>query len=147
MRSRKLKASRVLMPAVTGGICMIMLMSAMNAVADWRNASPAVGDLIAFAPQPAFGSSEPEVMSVKSLPNAVCVLDTGVLRRSGGSFMIQSRIDAEDGVVIAHWAGPRTSEGPDDCGNGSELVLDREQLSRLASAAETVLPIRQPQGL
>lgn len=147
MRSRKLNPSRVLMPAVTGGICMVMLMSAMHAVADWRNASPSVGDLIAFAPQQSGTADNPDVMAVKALPDAVCVLDTGVLRRSGGSFMIQARMDTQDGVVIAHWAGPHTAEGADDCGNASDLVLDRAQLNRLASAAETALPVHRPQGL
>jgi hypothetical protein len=97
---------------------------------------PGVGDIVTFDPahQPGFDS---DARLIAARPGQdECVLNVGVVRRSGGSFVLEQRDAGPDRLYRAHWSGPRTSEdAATDCGADADLSLSRTDLSALAAAA------------
>ena len=135
---------RNLLPVVVGAGCMILLLSAMNAVAPWTNASQEIGDIIAFEasamPSPA---GTPDLL-VDTAEGGWCAIDLSTIHRVGGSFLVVGRRPAADGRFIVHWAGPRTTSAAHDCGSDRSLVVDQRQLDSLARAAAAVGPRSDP---
>ena len=65
-----------------------------------------------------------------------CVLDLDVLRRSGGSLVVDGKPEAAGpDTWRLHWAGERTSRDMADCGQEAELILNAADLRMLAAAA------------
>jgi hypothetical protein len=131
---RKFSPSRLLLALIVGGVCIGALFSAVTAVSAWREAAaPHVGDLIAFNATgvPMRGKQ----IEVKTRTQAYCVLDLGTLRSTGGSFSIEAVRETEG--FEAHWAGPRTTVGPGDCGVSAELLLSAQQIRLLSITSQT----------
>ena len=61
-----------------------------------------------------------------------CVLDTGVLRQSGGSLVVEGQVIGTAGSFRVHWAGLETSAGAGNCGGDADLILDGRELDVLA---------------
>jgi hypothetical protein len=134
---RKFSLSRLVPALIVGGVCIGALFSAVTAVSAWREAAaPHVGDLIAFNATgvPMRGKQ----MAVKTRTHAYCVLDLGTLRSTGGSFSIEAVRETEG--FEAHWAGPRTTLGPGDCGVSAELLLSAQQIRLLNITSQTAAP-------
>jgi hypothetical protein len=97
---------------------------------------PQVGDVVAFDPaHPAAFESVARLTAERSRQPS-CVLDLASIQHSGGSLVLEQRgTNGPDRSYRAHWAGPRTSEGAEDCGRDADLVLTRMDVNALASAA------------
>jgi hypothetical protein len=128
MRPGKSRFLRLLPTLLVLGICTAALFSAVGAVSAWRQSTaPHVGDLIAFNATgvPMRGKQ----IDVRTRTRDHCILDLGTLRSNGGSFSVEAARDAERFDV--HWAGPRTTIGPGDCGTSAELILSEQQIRLL----------------
>ena len=53
---------------------------------------------------------------------------------NGGSVVVEQRSDNKR-LYRVHWAGGRTSDGPDDCGATADLMVRRVDLQLLINAA------------
>lgn len=107
----------------------------MSAVAQWRDASPGVGDIIAFNRDATPVAAPADPILVFSANQKPCILDTATIHRFGGSFLISAKPDGVAGDFVTHWAGTHTARGAGDCGAGADLVLNRKQIDLLAAAA------------
>ena len=119
-----------MLPVAAGAGCMIVLLSAMTAVAEWRNAAPHIGDIAVFNDSAGLSRQPPVRLVVRTAGNRDCTLDLNAMRRSGGSLVIEGR-SAKQAVFIVHWAGERTSNDADSCGDNADLLLDRRQVGLL----------------
>jgi hypothetical protein len=104
-----------------------------NIVGNYVVRAPRIGHIIAFIPskdsQPAIGAR----LVVHRRDRSDCVLDLDVLRRSGGSLIVESQVPGAG--YSAHWAGARTSNDARDCGADADLVVRRQYLDVLDSFA------------
>src|ERR1700759_4816553 len=79
-----------------------------NALGNHFIRAPRIGHIIAFepsqAPQTAIGAR----LVVHRRSESDCILDLDVLRRSGGSLVVESQVP--DAGYSVHWAGARTSD-------------------------------------
>jgi hypothetical protein len=91
--------------------------------------------LVAFDPTRHAFFDNVVVLTVARAGQATCDLDTAVLQRSGGSFLVEQRASGSGNHYRTHWAGPRTSAGANDCGTDADLALTRLELNSLAVAA------------
>jgi hypothetical protein len=127
--------ARILLPAVAGLGSALLALTAVKAIAAMTHMAPHIGDIVSFArstDQPA----EDGVRLIVHRPNQVgCTLDLGVLRQTGGSLIVESRITEVAGDFQVHWAGERTSAGTGNCGNNADLILDKRELDILALGA------------
>jgi hypothetical protein len=64
-----------------------------------------------------------------------CTLALNVMRRSGGSLVIESQAASDPITFRVHWAGERTSDDGADCGPRADLTVRRHHLDLLASYA------------
>ncbi|MBS0638447.1 MAG: hypothetical protein JSS43_01165 [Proteobacteria bacterium] len=131
------RLARALLPMVTGAGCMIALLSAMNAVLAWRNAAPAAGDMIAFVASGTPANQHMPRLYVETAEGARCAIDVTTIQRSGGSFLVEARLQHPADRFVLRWIGLRTAEGEADCGRDRALVVDRQQLETLVVAAAT----------
>jgi hypothetical protein len=96
---------------------------------------PKVGDMIAFDPaRPSLFDSTARLTAERP-KQSHCVLDMAVLRRSGGSLVVEQRGTGPERLYHLHWAGPRTSDDASNCGTDADLVLSPADMSALAMAA------------
>ena len=96
---------------------------------------PRVGDMVRFDPaQTSLFDSSARLVAGRP-EQASCVVDVGMVQRSGGSLVVEQRATGGVRVYRAHWAGPRTSEKATDCGPDADLVLSSADMNVLAMAA------------
>jgi hypothetical protein len=96
---------------------------------------PEVGDLVTFNPaRPAPLDNGTRLTAARSRQTS-CVLDLPTIQQSGGSLVIEQRGIGPGQSYRAHWAGPRTSEDPSDCGPEADLTLSQFDIDTLATAA------------
>ena len=112
--------------AVTGVACLAHLVAALG---------PSVGDIIAFDPVRTGALDSQTRLPAKRPGRAGCVLDVGIIQRSGGSLVVEQRGAGEDRLYRAHWAGHRTSEDGTDCGSDTDVMLSGGDIGILAIAA------------
>jgi hypothetical protein len=96
---------------------------------------PDVGDIVTFKPDQMSRSDSNARVTADRLRQGNCVLDVSIMKRSGGSLVVEQRGAATDQIYHAHWAGSRTSEDVTDCGSEADLVLSRADMTTLALAA------------
>lgn len=98
---------------------------------------PQLGDIVSFLPSKITSSMSTliTVSPVNTTARKTCVLDMQVIQRSGGSLVIEATRSKPDRLFKVHWAGLRTSDGQNDCGNSADLLLDRVQVAALIFAA------------
>jgi hypothetical protein len=99
--------------------------------------APKIGDIISF---PASRTSPITTASITADPAGVsprqpCVLDVEVMRRFGGSVLIEAVQTKPDHRFRVHWAGARTSNSSTDCGGSADLFLTNAQVAALIFAA------------
>jgi hypothetical protein len=135
MRTNDGKATGLLLPAAFAATCLLTAVTAVNAIAELARAMPHVGDIIAFTPTSTAPAAVPTHLIVHRPDQFGCVLDLGVLARSGGSVVVESQTIGQAAGFRVHWAGPRTSADSGDCGSDTDLLIDHHDLDVLALAA------------
>jgi hypothetical protein len=101
-----------------------------------ENFGPQLGDIISFPVTriPSISTASIRVNPAGASGNRPCILDVPVMQRFGGSLVVEARFEPDRGVQV-HWAGVRTSDGPEDCGGSVDLVLNSFQIAALVFAA------------
>jgi hypothetical protein len=127
--------ARAMQPAIIAVACVLTVAVAVNAIVDLTRASPHLGDIVAFAPSATTSPGEGTRLVVHRKGQSDCVLDLAVLRRSGGSLVVDTEIVGDTSGFEAHWAGPRTSDTAGNCGGDAELLVDHGDLDILALSA------------
>jgi hypothetical protein len=95
--------------------------------------TPHVGDIVAFTPVEIAPMDDGTRLLVNRPNQFGCVLDMNVLRRLGGSVVIETQLGT--GSFKAHWAGSRTSDDPGNCGGEADLIVNHVDMDVLALAA------------
>lgn len=140
MRLLKGNFSRLLVPVVVGAGSMYILLSAMDAVAEWRNERIQVGDIVGFGAAGTIPvTNETRLYAVKE-DRSDCTLDMSVLHRFGGSFVVTAKGASADEPVLVHWSGQRTAEGAGNCGSKASLLVDTDGFEILRSEAASYGP-------
>jgi hypothetical protein len=105
---------------------------------------PPVGAIVVFKPSAqsmdlwnvsASAVSNSDADPVSAAVTRACVLSPGRMAKGGGSLVVEARQMTSPPIYRVHWAGSRTSDGSDDCGNTADLVLSRSDLQKLANTA------------
>ncbi|HEY1413997.1 MAG TPA: hypothetical protein VGF36_17760 [Rhodopila sp.] len=135
MRPTNDSTARFLLPTIAGLVCLLLVVGAASAIAAMTHAVPRVGDIIAFTPVPNQTIEGSTRLIVHRPGKFGCVLDLGILRRSGGSLVVEGEMTDAAGNFRVHWAGPRTSADTGNCGDHADLVLDGPELDLLALSA------------
>lgn len=126
-------------------VAMVIGVVEILAIVQIIQAGPVVGDILAFHASGAGIDQEPIAVAYAAQsadrPTAerTCVLSPRVMRAAGGSMVVEEREDAAR-VYRVHWAGTRTTEGPDDCGGQADLRISANDLRALASASGQLGP-------
>jgi hypothetical protein len=95
---------------------------------------PSVGDMAEFVP----GKPVADVPAVDVHVRAAgrtCLLSSDVMAKGGGSLLIVARGTGMAPDYVVHWAGQRTSLGPNDCGASADLTISKQDLLSLAGIA------------
>jgi hypothetical protein len=122
-----------------GGVLVVLATTLIAAAASFARITVQVGDIIAFEPDPASMAANPLIpagrIAVHRPGQYGCILDLDTLRRDGGSLVAEARLASEGHSFRLHWAGIRTAPGSGDCGKSADLIINPDDLSRLAIAA------------
>jgi hypothetical protein len=127
--------ARILFPVIAGLGCVLLTMSAVNAIATMAHLRPHIGDIVSFTASDEQTVEEYTRLTVHRPDQFGCVLDLSVLHRAGGSLMIESQVAAATSSFRVHWAGERTSADNANCGAQADLILDGQELDILALSA------------
>lgn len=96
-------------------------------------APPRVGDLVVFRPGARVAQSFSVTARHAGTQESTCTLDPAVMQQGGGSLVVESRSrPAQDYRV--HWAGSRTADGANTCGQSADLILREADLQSLVNA-------------
>jgi hypothetical protein len=134
MRPTNGTTAHILLPAIVGLGCVLITLGAVNAIAAMTHLSPHIGDIISFSASATQPAQDGTRLIVHRQDQFGCVLDLNVLRQSGGSLVVESQ-DVMAGGFSVHWAGERTAADGGNCGDSSDLILDRRELDILALGA------------
>jgi hypothetical protein len=134
MRSISEIAARALRPAIAVTVCVFAAAGLTDEIAALAHAGPQVGDILAFVPARTTPSGGDTRLLVYRPDQFGCVLDLDVLRRSGGSLVVEAKTGG-GGNFGVHWAGVRTSNDTANCGNNADLLIDRRDFNILAVSA------------
>jgi hypothetical protein len=126
--------------AAIAGVAFVIVTAMVLAAGLSRLASdlePQLGDIISFpiAKAPANSTTMIAVDQANASSRRSCVLDLHIMQKFGGSLMIEGTQFEPSRRFRVHWAGARTSDGRDDCGNSADLLLDSVQVAALVFAA------------
>ncbi len=127
--------ARLLLPTIAALGCLLIALSAANAIADMVHLRPHIGDIVSFTPTGNQPSADGTRLIVHRPSQFGCVLDLSVLRRSGGSLVVEGQVTEATGSFRVHWAGERTSVDTANCGEEADLILDGQELDILALSA------------
>jgi hypothetical protein len=109
---------------------------AAAAAARMQRPDPRIGDIMTFGPGSVWDTETGPRLLAHRPGQFGCVLDLGVLRRLGGSLVIDGKLTATGpDTWRLHWAGERTSRDMADCGPEAELILNAADVRTLAAAA------------
>lgn len=133
MRKRNRKTLAALLPAVAGAGAVIAAGFGGNALGSYINGAPQIGHIIAFDPSSETAGG-PRIV-VGRQDGSTCVLDLGVMRRFGGSLVVETGVLDASGEFLVHWAGRMTSNEVADCGSDAMIKVGRHDLDTLASSA------------
>ena len=129
------------------GVAMVGMVRLAMAANTW---GPGVGDIIRFAgPAPELAPRVRfRVTRVGPNGGSLCRLDSKLLRRAGGSLIVESAAQPELDGYLVHWAGHGPTSAGADCGARAELRVSAAALGSLATAAggfgvthRTMLPL------
>jgi hypothetical protein len=132
-KSSELYTAATILAAVI--IACLLLTAGLQRLAD--DLGPQTGDIISFpATQiPSISTASITVNTAGAPGGRPCVLDVHVIQKSGGSLVIEAKRFGPDPGFQVHWAGVRTSDGWEDCGDSVDLLLNSVQISALVFAA------------
>jgi hypothetical protein len=104
---------------------------AMMAAARTIDIAPKVGDILVFRP----GSRTPidwefPAVTISDQLPVSCNLRPDVMVAGGGSVVVEERFPNKR-MYRVHWAGRRTSNGENDCGEVADLLVARSDLQLL----------------
>ena len=134
MRTTKHKSTGGLIQAVAVAALVMAAGVAGNVAGTYVHNAPLVGHIVAFQESATVGSDADTSLAVHRQDRSDCVIDLNVIRRFGGSLVVETQI-GDTGMFRVHWAGPRTSNDSGDCGSDADLMVDRHELDILASSA------------
>jgi hypothetical protein len=125
----------ILLPAIWGLGSALLALTAVQAMARMTYMTTPIGEIVSFIPS-ADQSDEDGVRLIVHRPDQFgCVLDLSILRRSGGSLIVERQVTKPAGRFQVHWAGERTAADTGNCGKSADLILDRRELDILATGA------------
>ncbi len=127
--------ARFLLPAIVGLGCVIVALSAVHAITAMAHIRPHIGDIVAFAPSTDQPDEDTTRLIVHRPDQFGCILDLNIMRRSGGSMVVESEVAEMPGSFRVHWAGEQTSADTANCGIDTDLILARQELDVLALGA------------
>jgi hypothetical protein len=118
---------------LVGAIAPIVIVGLLR----WTDAlAPHLGDIISFyRSERGDTSARIKVLNMGGASTVRCTLDVHVMRKSGGSMVLESLQFNPRPSYRVHWAGGRTSDGDNDCGVSVDMVLSRSDVIALRSAA------------
>lgn len=135
MRTKMPALSRIFLPVAVGAGCMITFLCVINGVAATANTAPRSGDIISFqGTQADRATTDARILVRRAAGGAGCTLDLGLLRQTGGSFVIESEASQAIDAFKVHWAGKHTAAA-DDCGDSASLIVTAHDLDQLALSA------------
>lgn len=143
MRTKNEKMVRTLLPVAAGAACMIFLLAAMNGIVELQDATPRIGDIIAFTPSRQQAVDGGLRLIAQRLDQFGCILDLNILQHSGGSLVVESQVLEAKGMFRVHWAGGRTTADSGNCGEDADLILNAHEMDVLASAADAYDPLQK----
>ncbi len=113
----------------------ILLTAGLSWLAD--SLGPQAGDIITFVATRAPSVSTGVITAGRAATSGrtSCILDEQTMQRSGGSLVVESARFAPKRTFQVHWAGARTSNGPDDCGSSADLLMNIDEVAALIFAA------------
>jgi hypothetical protein len=135
MRTINNKTARSLRPTIAAATGMLVVALALDVMVRLAHTTPQLGDIVAFAPSASAPADDGARLLVHRQDQFGCVLDLNVLRRSGGSMVLETQLSVQGNNFRVHWAGTRTSDDPGNCGSDADLILDRLDLEILSLAA------------
>ena len=96
---------------------------------------PRIGDIVRFDPDHT-GPDTGGLTVIAARPDgSTCAIDLDLLRRNGGSMVLERVEPNRARPWGAHWAGSRTTEDARDCGSSADLTISQIDVTILASAA------------
>jgi hypothetical protein len=135
MRTINNRPNRALLPAIVAATGVVVAACALNVIVKLAHATPHVGDIVAFLPSTIAPADDGTRLLVHRQDQFGCVLDLNVLRRSGGSLVVETRPGTGMSSFRVHWAGLRTSSDSGNCGSDADLIVDRLDLDVLSLSA------------
>jgi hypothetical protein len=126
---------RLLLPVVIGAGCMMAMLSAVGAIAEYAHPTPHLGDIVSFAAFRNEPAGEATRLMVHRENQFDCVLDLNILHQSGGSLVVESQVNEAAQSFRVHWAGERTTADGRNCGDKADLIIDVRDLDVLALSA------------
>jgi hypothetical protein len=97
--------------------------------------APKIGAILVFKPGTQLPADwEFRTVVVSGQLPVSCTLRPASMAANGGSVVVEQRSDNKR-LYRVHWAGARTSDGPDDCGATADLMVRRVDLQLLINAA------------
>jgi hypothetical protein len=94
--------ARILLPVLIGIGCLIVALAGANAIATLAGMTPNIGDIVAFPAVNGQPIEDGTRLVVNRSDRPGCVLDLGVLRRSGGSLIVERRMTDGTGRFAVH---------------------------------------------
>lgn len=116
-------------------VVLVGLGGALKLARSAADLGPSVGDILVFGSVHRIVYGASKTLEVSRVGQPGCVVNLGVIRQFGGSMIIDARTPRPNRLYQAHWAGQRSSMGPNDCGRSAELELTATQLEILALTA------------
>jgi hypothetical protein len=101
---------------------------------------PVVGDMVVFRPGtddrgPWRVNATAWRVDASGQATQACTLSSSVMATGGGSLVVEARLPGEAIRYRVHWAGSRTDSGDRDCGAVADLLMNRIDVRKLATAA------------
>jgi hypothetical protein len=134
MRTTNDKLARAALPAAIAILCVLGTVTTVSAITELTHPTAHLGDIVAFTASKVETATEDAHLIVHRQNRFGCVLDLNVLRRSGGSLMVESQFGPGHSFRV-HWAGARTTNDTADCGRQADLIVASGDLDILALAA------------
>jgi hypothetical protein len=150
MRSPNRWTAASLVPALMVGVSIVAAGITGSAIGAYFSGAPKIGHIIAFEPSPDNAIRDASRIELRRPDQPYCIFDLNVVRRLGGSLIVERQLDGDAADFRVHWAGQRTSDDAADCGGDAVLIAGRQELDRLASSAggyivsETPAPLFTP---
>ena len=135
MRSTNRQPAGSLLRGVAVAVVIIAAGLTGNALGTYVAGAPRIGSIIAFERSARVNTDKGIRLMVHHVNGGACTLDLNVIRRSGGSLVVESQTAGEAAAFRVHWAGARTSDDDADCGLDADLAVKRHYLDVMASYA------------